>query len=105
MATIFKDYNFEIHWTSSKPFDVTNDSVEVRITTADGNRYMADFVTRKFLDTMFEKNKLTGECASGSYFAMPRMIVVDKLCVGVIKSTLDDLIANDEADFYFKKFH
>jgi len=104
MTKAFHDYKFEINWASSIPFNITNDSIEVRITTADGKRYMADFVTRRFLDTMFEKNQRTGECASGAYFAMPRMIVVDRLCDDVIKSTLDDLIANDEADFYFKKF-
>ncbi|MBU2496621.1 MAG: hypothetical protein KJ767_01000 [Nanoarchaeota archaeon] len=99
----FKDYEFRIDWTGSKPYDQENEAIDVRIKTGSGEEYSANFTTPKFLDYMFEKNGRTGECLSGTYFCMPGMIVVKKLTEDNIKRTIDDLIDNLEVEEYFKK--
>lgn len=88
----FKDYEFKINWTSSEPYDIENEAIDVRITTSSGEEYSANFTTLKFLDYVFEKNRRTGECSSGTYFCMPGMIIVEKLTEDNIKRTIDDLI-------------
>lgn len=99
----YKGYSFRINWTDSKPFDPKKETVEVRLTTKDGQEYQANFTARKFIDYMFEKNKRTGECANGAYFCMPEMIIVERIDDSHIKSTIDDLIKNLEIQNYFKK--
>lgn len=98
----YKDYKFRIKWDSSQPYDPECETVDVRLNIKKGE-YSADFVTRKYLDYIFEKNKRTGESASGTYFAMPGMIIVDRLDEPTIKTTIDNLIENLEVELFFKK--
>lgn len=99
----YDDYGVRINWTSSEPFDPKNETVEVRLTTKDGQEYHANFTARKFIDTMFEKNKRTGECAEGTYFCMPGMIILEEINDQNIRTTIDDLVINIEIEDYFKK--
>lgn len=98
------NYVCSIRWNSSEPYDPTNDALEVIIAFNMGQRHILDFVTKKFIDEMFEKNKRTGECASGKYFTMPGMIVVENLSLDVIRATIDDLIKNKELELYLQKY-
>ncbi|MBS3108347.1 hypothetical protein J4409_00590 [Candidatus Woesearchaeota archaeon] len=100
---IFKDYQFRIEWTSSKPFNPEREAVDVVLTTKEGKEYYANVATPRFINYVFEKNKRTGECASGSYFCMPRLIIVKRIDKETIKATIDDLINNLEVKEYFKK--
>jgi len=99
----YKDYKFKINWTSSEPFDPMKDAVEVRLTTRDGEEYYANFVTTRFIDYLFKKNKETGECANGSYFCMPNMILVEEISKKNIKAAIDDLIEKLAIEMYFEK--
>lgn len=99
----FRDYQFRVNWYSSQPYNVESEAIDVRITTKDGEEYQANFTTRKFLDYLFEKNKRTGECASGTYFCMPGMIVVERLTDENIKRTIDDLVERLAIKNYFTK--
>lgn len=97
----FKDYKFRIDWTSSKP-DPMRETVEVRLTTRDAQEYYANFTARGFIDYMFEKNTRTGECANGTYFCTPNMIIVEEISEQNVRATIDDLINNLEIEEYFK---
>lgn len=99
----FENYRFRIDRTSSEPYDTENEAVDVRIKARNGEEYSANFTTPRFLNYMFEKNKRTGECLSGTYFCMPGMIIVEKLTEDNLKRTIDDLINNFEIEEYFKK--
>jgi hypothetical protein len=99
----FKDYKFRINWNSSEPFDIENDVIDVRIKTKSREEYSANFTTLKFLGYLFEKNKRTGECLSGTYFCMPNMVVVEKLTEDNIRRTIDDLIDRLCIENYFTK--
>ena len=99
----YQNYNFRFNWTSSKPFNPRKETVEVRLTTRDGQEYYADFTAIGFINYMFEKNKRTGECANGAYFCMPNMILVEEVSEQNVTDTIDDLIENSDVETYFKK--
>ena len=99
----YQNYNFRFNWTSSKPFDPRKETVEVRLTTRDGQEYSAYFTAKGFIDYIFEKNKKTGECAKGAYFSIPNMILVEEISERNVMATIDDLINNLEIETYFKK--
>ena len=99
----YQGYNVRIHWTSSEPFDPRNETVEVRLTTKDGQEYAANFTAKGFVDYIFEKNKRTGECVNGTYFCMPNMILVEEITEQNIRATIDDLIRNLEIESHFGK--
>ena len=54
---------------------------------------------------MFEKNKKTGECANGTYFCIPQMVLVEEISEQNVRATIDDLINNLEIESYFKKIN
>ena len=99
----FEGYEFRLNWTSSEPFHPRNETVEVRLTAKDGQEYSANFTAHGFIDYMFVKNKNTGECAEGTYFCMPNMILVEEISKENVRKTIDDLINNFEIETYFKK--
>lgn len=103
ITTKFRDYRFRVNWNSSKPYDVENEAIDVRVTTKDGEEYSANFATLRFLGYMFEKNKRTQEYVSGTYFCMPGMVVVEKLTDENIKKTIDDLIERLAVKNYFTR--
>ncbi len=99
----YKNYSFRFNWTSSKPFDPKNETVEVILTTTDGQEYYANITASGFIDFMFDKNKKTGECANGTYFCMPSMILVKEITEQNVRMTIDDLIENLEVKTYFRR--
>ncbi len=99
----YKGYSFRFNWTSSEPFDPRRETVEVRLTTKDGEEYLANFTAKGFIDYIFKKNKKTGECVRGTYFCMPNMILVEEISEGNVRATIDDLIDNLEVEDYFTK--
>ncbi|MDP7006369.1 MAG: hypothetical protein QF718_09190 [Phycisphaerales bacterium] len=103
IRSTYENYRFRFNWTSSEPFDPRNETVEVRLTTKDGQEYFTNFTAKNFIDYMFEKNKRTGECAKGAYFCMPNMILVEEISEKEVKATIDDLIENLDIGEYFKK--
>ena len=101
----FEGYQFRLNLPGEEPYDPENEAVDVRLLTQDGLEYESNFVARKFLDTMFEKDKRTGECAQGTYFAMPNMIIVNRVDESTVRKTIDAMIENLEIDIYFTPIH
>ena len=101
----FSRYTFRIVKSSSKPYNPKNEATDVRLITKDGSEYSANFVALEFVRYMFEKNKKTSECASGTYFCIPGMIIVEEISEPKIKATIDDLIENLEVEEFFKKIN
>ena len=103
LTDYFRDYKYRINWDNSPQDHPLDDIAEVRLTTRDNQEYYADFVSKNFIDYVFKKNKRTGECANGTYFSIPNMILVEKINEENIKKTIDSLIENLEIKNYFKK--
>jgi 23S rRNA A1618 N6-methylase RlmF len=101
----YDNYNFKINWDSDELYDPKNEALDVSLFTKDGQEYHANFTTKNFIDHMFEKNKRTGECANGTYFCMPDMIIIEEINDKNIKATIDDLIKNLAVDEFFKELH
>lgn len=78
--------------TGEQKLDPDDDNVDVEVQFHNGTRYVATFFTLKNLQSLFDKNKRTGECAAGLYFYTPDMIVVEKLTPEVIRETICNLI-------------
>jgi len=96
----FKGYEFEIDIPDRENFDPSNEAVEVTLTAKDGKKYSMNFTTKDYIRWIFAKNQKTGECANGTYFCMPNMIIVKDASPETIKATLDDLIKNLEIESY-----
>ena len=57
----------------------TDDNSDVIVTLHDGKRYIATFFTYENIQTLTQKNKLTGENLSGSYFWASDMVLIDTI--------------------------
>lgn len=101
----FEGYKARIDWHDSRrPINPELDDADIILTTRDGKEYWTSFVTRKYLDYLFRKNKKTGECAGGTYFAMPGMIVVERIDKDSIRKTIDDMINLLSVESYFMPY-
>jgi hypothetical protein len=105
LTDYFRDYKYRINWDNSLEDVPLEDVAEVRLTTKDNQEYYADFVSKDFIDSIFKKNKRTGEYANGTYFCIPNMILVEKITEGNVKKTIDSLIENLKIKNYFKKIN
>ena len=97
----FTGYRFKIKWYASKPFDPENEAVDVVLQIRNGQEYWSNFTTPKFLKYMFKKNSRTGECAGGTYFCLPGMVVVRRIDKESISKTINDLIEDQVVSKYF----
>lgn len=99
----FKGYSFIFERPESS-IDPSKQITEVFVKTADRKGYSSTFVGREFIDWVFDKNKETGECASGTYFCMNPMVIVDRIDDDSIRRTIDGLVSERTFDDFFKKY-
>ena len=85
------------------PLDSLDDNVDVEITLSDGRRFSATFITRKNIDTLFQRYSNSGECASGLYFWIRDMIIVSLLSENTINRTIDSLLQTGELESAFSE--
>jgi hypothetical protein len=71
-----------------------DDAVDTFVRFANGEEYVATFVTRSWVDKITDKNRTTGEQLAGLFFWISDMIIVDNLTTGNIKLVIDEMIAN-----------
>ena len=100
----FKDYKFIIDSSDFDSFNPKHECVDVKLITKDGEEYYSNFITKSYIEWLFEKNKKTGECADGTYFCMPEMVIVEEINKKNIRNTIDELIENLSIEKYFKKY-
>lgn len=79
-------------------WDERDDNVDLEITLDDGRRFGATLFTLSNLQSLFKKNRATGECADGTYLWAANMILVEKLDQATITRTIADLIASGELE-------
>ena len=83
------------------PEDPKHGASSILLDYSSGEQYSGNVITMDFLRWLFKKNENTGECANGSYFCMPQMIVVKEIKEDLLRITIDDLIKNKEFNLYF----
>jgi hypothetical protein len=96
-----KDGSYKVTVVGAQVWDSSHDNVDVEVCLADGKTYGATFFTLTNLEELFEKNRKTGECASGLYLWASNMILVRELSMESIERTVKDLMANDEFESAF----
>lgn len=76
-------------------WDRDDDNVDVEVLTAEG-RYTATFFTIRNIQSLFEKNRISGECRGGLYFWASKMIIVEHLTEAAIHDSIEDLLREGE---------
>ncbi|MFB6246027.1 MAG: hypothetical protein ABEI74_00330 [Candidatus Pacearchaeota archaeon] len=86
-----RKYNFWFEEPEENNVDKQNDAATLGI-IKDNKDYYGNFVTKSYVNYLFNKNESTGENQSGSYLADPgNMIIVKDLKDETINKTLKDL--------------
>jgi hypothetical protein len=93
--------DFSVHVIGVQVWDPLYDNVDVEVQLRDGRRFGATFFTLTNIQRLFEKNRNTGECASGLYLWAANMILVRDLSMATIEGTVEDLMAMDEFENAF----
>ena len=94
-----KSYTVKV--IGAQVWDSEDDNLDVEVTFSDGRRFGATFFTLENIETLFRKNRKTGECAAGLYFWASDMILVRELSMITIERTVADLIATGEFETAF----
>jgi hypothetical protein len=89
-------YSFWYEVIGGQAWDVHDDNIDVQIRLPDGSMYAATFFTVRNINSLFTKNRATGECASGLYLWAANMILVDNLERGTIERAIASLIEEGE---------
>jgi len=94
---------FELEVVGIQKWDVLDDNVDVEVRFPDGRRYTATFFTLKNLESLFKKNRETGECLNGMYLWAIEMIIVENLERSTMTSTVKNLLQEDEFESAFTR--
>ena len=97
-----KDYRVRV--VVVQIWDPADDNVDVEVTLADGVRFGATFFTVKNVETLFRKNRETGECGGGIYLWATNMILVEELTMEVLEKAVQDLMDSEEFYSAFCRF-
>lgn len=79
-----------------KEFDALDDNIDVEIQLESGERYYATFFTIANIKSLFQKNRISGECRQGLYMWASDMILVEQLSQSVVEDTIESLIRTGE---------
>lgn len=85
------DAGWDIH-------DVTSDAI---VKFENGSRWVASFFTYKYIQTIVEENRQTGECLQGKYYWSSDMLLVDECSRTRIEEVIEHLIAEDHFESIF----
>jgi hypothetical protein len=87
------DFTYQV---IGQAWDIHDDNIDIEISLPDGRRYSATFFTLSNIESLFEKNRRTGECDSGLYLWASDMVIVRDLEQQTIERTIASLIEQDE---------
>lgn len=97
------DSEFELTVVGRQEWDAFDDNIDVEVKFPDGRRYTATFFTLKNIESLFKKNRETGECLSGTYLWAVEMIIVEKLERTTLTSTVKALLHDGEFESAFTR--
>jgi len=78
-----------------------DDNSDVIVSFKNGARWVATFFSYQNILSLAEKNRHTGECLHGQYFAATDMVLVDEISRKRIEEVVDDLLRCNEFETYF----
>ena len=92
------DSTFDFRVLGCPTWDNQDDNVDVEIIVHSSTCYSATFFTVKNITSLFDKNRITGECVSGTYLWAANMILVKDLEIDTIRVTISDLLTSGEIE-------
>lgn len=84
-------------------WDIHDATSDVIVKFEDGSRWVASFFTYKYIQTIVEENRQTGECLQGKYYWSSDMLLVDECSRTRIEEVIEHLIAEDHFESIFDK--
>ena len=78
-----------------------DDNSDVVVSFEDGPSWVATFFSYKNIQSLVDKNRVTGECLSGKYFWAGDLILVDELTRERIEEVIKHLIEEGEFEKMF----
>lgn len=93
--------DFELSVIGAQEWDDHDDNIDVEVQFPSGRRYAATFFTIRNIQSLFRKNRETGECLSGTYLWATDMILVENLQRSTLISTINGLLNDHEFDSAF----
>ena len=85
-------------------WDPNDVNMDVKVSFSDGSKWEATAFTYKNLQSLWKKNRNTGECMSGRYFWAENMVFVDQIIRQRVTEVVKHLIENDEFSLIFQKY-
>lgn len=95
-------YTLSLTWDRARAVNPSSDYADVTVTDARHRIYTGTVVTPAFIAQRMEHDATSGECAGGTYFCVPRMVVVRSLDKGSLHRMVDDLVKNGDFPDYFQ---
>ncbi len=93
---------YTVTWVDyEEELDPFNSNLDIHVEFKDGARYVATFFTLKNIESLFQKNRRTGECSDGTYFWAADMIIVQEMTEENILRTVQQLIEDQEFERAF----
>lgn len=101
MKTIYQNEKFSLVTHHQIPNeDITHQNIDFWIKT-DGKAYLGSATTTENIQSIMEKNKQTGECASGAYHWQTNVIILNQFTVECLVLAVTDIIEDEELDSIF----
>jgi hypothetical protein len=85
-------------------WNIEDVNLDVIVTLSDRSKWIASFFTYKNIQTLREKNRLTGECMLGAYYWASDMVLIDTASRERILEVIDYLLENDEFVSIFTRY-
>ena len=98
-----KAKDFSVTVVGQQEWNALDDNIDIEVKFRDGRRYTATVFTVKNIETLFAKNKATGECGNGLYLWAVEMIVVETLSYEVLNLMVQNLIDEQEFESAFAR--
>jgi hypothetical protein len=85
-------------------WNIEDVNLDVIVTFSDRSKWIANFFTYKNIQTLRDKNRLTGECMRGAYYWASDMVLIDTASRERILEVIDYLLENDEFGSIFTRY-
>lgn len=107
MSTASKRLSYSI-WIEAEQWDAgewdpVDDNSDVVVSFEDGTSSAATFVSYRNIQSLADKNRVTGECLGGKYFWTSDLILVDEVTRARIEEVIKHLIEAGEFEGAFSR--
>ena len=85
------------------PHNELDSNSDVKFKLSDGTEWVSTFFTYQNIQSLYRKNKETGECLDGLYFCATDMILIEKLNRDSVLKVIEQMVKDDAIKTYCTK--